>query len=443
MRRYLNRGSALDRARARLSSGSAVLFAALMAANGLAYLYLMLVARLLTPAEYGILVTLTSASFVLSVLMRTIQAWVVKATALLPGLGTGDVRRIFTLTSRILVPAGIVILGLHWLASGWAANFLHIGSGAPIIILGLYSSSSLLVPVPRGVLLGIKRLRLAGVVNVAEVAVRLVCGLFLVILGLGVRGALVAYTVGNVVSFLLAMVVLWPLVRPSREPPSRAEITRGLDGYATLLLIGNTCLMVVASLDQVAVKHFFSDQVAGNYAVAFLLGRVIALTTVSLGWVIFARSATLPENDPRRARIFFTGLLSIGGFASALTAGYLVLPGLAIRLMGGSQYVFAENYVGLVGIEMTLFALIYIQSYYLMSMKRMLVVWPLGLAVVCELVLVAGFHDTVQHMLLCLIAVLAGLLIIVSAMSGLALRDLNRITSASVPGTARRAVKTA
>ena len=89
------------------------------------------------------------------------------------------------------------------------------------------------------------------------------------------------------------MVPLWPLLRKGDGLFSGAKPIELIDRYASSLLVGNACLMIVASLDQVAVKHYFSDQVAGNYAVAFLLGRVIALSCVSFGWVIFARSATL------------------------------------------------------------------------------------------------------------------------------------------------------
>lgn len=427
---------------ARLATGSAVLFTGQMLANGLAYCYLMLVARIMTPSDYGILVTLTSTSFVLAVLMRTIQAWVVKAVAILPGVDSGDIRALFTAAARILIPVGTVVLILHWLASGWVADFLHLGSTAPVVILGLYSATSLLVPVPRGVLLGVNRLHAAGVVNVVEAVARLFGGLALVVVGLGVQGALAAYSVGNVVSFIAALVVLWPLFRQGKGRLRRTDSLKGIDRYAGLLLIGNTCLMVVASIDQVAVKHYFSDQVAGNYAVAFLLGRVIALSTVSLGWVIFARSATLPVNDARRARLFYTAIVAIGALSALLTAGYLVLPRIAIRLMGGSQYASAANYVGMVGIEMTLFALIYVQSYYLMSVKKMVVVWPLGFAVICEVFLLEIYHSSVQQLLVCLIAVLSGLLIGVSVMSWFALRESGQLASMPVRETARTAAKT-
>jgi O-antigen/teichoic acid export membrane protein len=438
-----NRAVTLRRLRTKLSGGSSILFAALMVGNGLAYVFLMLAARIMTPADYGVLVTLTSISFVLAVFMRTIQAWVVKAVAARPEAGATHIRNLWSNASRVLVPVAFSIFAIHWVASGWVASFLHLESAVPVIVLGLYSSSSLLVPVPRGVLLGLNRLGFAGVVSVVETAARLVAGILLIALGLGVQGALAGYAIGNIVSFAIALVPLWPLLRKDADPSPKSPPIELINRYALSLLIGNACLMIVASLDQIAVKHFFSDQVAGNYAVAFLLGRVIALSCVSFGWVIFARSATLPVNDPRRVRMFLTGVGAIGSMAATLSVGYLILPVLAIRLMGGSQYSGAATYVGLVGVEMTLFALVYVQAFYLMSVKSMQVVWPLCLAVILEILLLARFHDTVQQLLVCLILVMSGLFICVSAMSWSTLREVGRPALTSFRGSPESVAKTA
>lgn len=425
-----------------LTSGSVVLFGALMFGNGVAYIYLMLVARVMSPGEYGALVTLTSTSYVLAVVMRTIQAWVVKAVSSAPGGGARRVPGLFLTALRALVPVATVVLAGYWLASGWVADFLHLDSAVPVIVLGLYSFSSFLVPVPRGVLLGLNRLQLAGAVHVVEDLARLVGGLALVVLGLGVNGALAGYAIGNVVSFALALIWLWPLLARHRGQATQRDGLGGIDRYASVLLIANTCLMVMASVDQIAVKHFFSDQVAGNYAVAFLLGRVIVMSTVALGWVVFTRSATMPVADPRRLRLFATGLAVIGSIAAVLTAGYLVAPGLAIHLMGGSQYEFAADYVGLVGIEMTLFALVYVQAYYHISVKSMRIIWPLSLAVLLEISLLATYHDTVQQILLSLIIVMGTLLVCVSAMSWWMLRAAGRSSRVAVRGSPETATNT-
>ncbi|MEP6776490.1 MAG: hypothetical protein ABJA50_12920, partial [Chloroflexota bacterium] len=169
-------------------------------------------------------------------------------------------------------------------------------------------------------------------------------------------------------------------------------------------------------------KHYFSEQIAGQYAVAFLLGRVIVMVAMSLGWVVFTRSATMLPGDPRRAHLMTRALVLVGAISAALTAAYLLAPGLAVHLMGGADYSSAVQYVGMVGIEMTLFSLIYIQAYYLISLRKTQVIWPLLVGVALEIGFIAEYHDTVIELLIGLISVMSILLVVVSSLSWWLLR---------------------
>jgi O-antigen/teichoic acid export membrane protein len=397
-------------------SGSVVMFGGLMLGNAIAYVYHMLMARLMSPAEYGALVTLTALSYVLTVLMRTVQAWIIRVVAGQRQAGASNVRAVFMAALRALTPLGGLALLAHWLVRDIVADFLHLRSGAPIVALGLITFSSFLVPIPRGALLGLKRMHAPGLVYVLEPIVRLGSGVALVLLGLGVNGALLSFTLGNLAAFALLTMALWPLLR-RRERAATDTPAPSLDRYALQVLVINSCLMLMTSLDQVAVKHYFAPETAGNYAVAFLLGQVIAMSTISLGWVVFTRSATMAPDDPEHIRLLIKGLALIGALAASLTTGYLTLPTLAVRLMGGAQYSAAHAYIGLVGVEMTLFALVYIQVYYQIGVHKLHTLWPLCLAALLEIALITQFHDTVQHILACVIAVMSGLLAWVSLLS--------------------------
>lgn len=417
--RYQQSGPISSRLRASLFSGSVALFGGLMVSNIIAYLYQMLMARMLSPAEYGVLVTLTSVSYVLLVVMRTFQAWVIKAVA--SDAEAGHARGVFLAALASFAPIGLVLLLLHWLAGSWVADFLHLGTTTPVIALGLYTFSSFLVPAPRGVLLGLRRMHAGSLVHILEPLIRLLAGVLLVWWGFGASGGIGGFAVGNLLTFVAATGLIWPLLR--QRTPAPAIRFGGLDRYAVFMLSVNTCLMIIGSVDQVAVKHFFSDHVAGNYAVAFLLGRIISMTTLALGWVIFTRTATLPPDDPGHARVLLKGMALMGTIAVALACGYLAMPALAVRLMGGAQYTSATSYVGLVGVEMTLFAFVYIQAYFQLSIKRMQALWPLLIATVLEIALLARYHASVQQILFGLIGVMAALLVCVSVISWAILRQ--------------------
>jgi O-antigen/teichoic acid export membrane protein len=410
----------------RLFSDSAFLFAALMAGNGIAYLYQMVLARIMMPSEYGILVTLTSLSYVLAVFNRTFQARIIKAVNEIKDLKSEGLGLLFFSILRTLVPLGATVFVIHIMFARWVADFLRIGSMIPIIMLGFYTFSTFFAPITRGMLLGLNRLRLAGIIQILEPIARLLLGIALVNWGFGVNGALVGFAFGNVVVFFVALFPLLPLLRrPAGSEVSAVNIVI-VDKYTRWVLLVNISLMVMASIDQIAIKHFFSAEIAGNYAVAFLLGQVIAMSANVLGWVLFARSANQALSSSRLKVLLAKGLFITGFIALSLTIGFLFAPRLVVGLMGGAQYNTAHTYVGLVGIEMTVFALIYIQSYFLLAMGKTQIMWPLIFSLALVIALLSMYHTTVQQVLISLISVLGGLLIYISGFSWWTLNGKNR-----------------
>lgn len=419
----------------RMFSGSVLLFGGLMLGNAIAYLYHVIIARMLPPTEYGALVTLLSISYVLAVLMRTFQAWVIKAVTEADQARGRQLPAVFTAALRTFVPLGVAAFLAHWLTSGWVAQFLHLESATPLIVLGLFTFSSFMVPIPRGLLLGIKWLRFTALICILDPSVRVLTGVALVTWGFHVNGALASFAIGNMLAFAVALLPLWPLLKRGTGEASSLVRINSLDRYTLLVLIINSCLAGMVGIDQIAVKHFFSEDIAGNYAVAFLLGQIITMSALSLSWVVFARAATMPLNDPRHGRLLIRGLQVIGVITLALTAGYLTVPALAVQLMGGAQYTTAHTYVGLIGIETALFAFVYIQAYYHISIKQMQVIWPLCFGLALEIVLLLRFHDTVEQVLLCMIGVMGALLVWVSGLSWWILRANRRLQVAVIPSS--------
>src|SRR5262249_28204267 len=159
-------------------------------------------------------------------------------------------RAVLSASMRVLLPLATVAFALLWVSSGWVANFLRLEARTPVVVLGLYVSSSFLRPVAVGLPMGLNRPRLASPILLLEPGVRLVVGVALVILGLGVTGALVAFVAGNVVSFAIALAALRSVL-VLRHDGAPAVISSGrYDPYALLVLAINVFLMTIASVDQ-------------------------------------------------------------------------------------------------------------------------------------------------------------------------------------------------
>jgi O-antigen/teichoic acid export membrane protein len=185
--------------------------------------------------------------------------------------------------------------------------------------------------------------------------------------------------------------------------------------------------MIIASVDQIIIKHYFSPEIAGNYGVTFVLGRVIVMSSISLGVVIFTRSASLGKDSPKQILTLVKGILVISAISLTTMVATLVAPSIIVKLLAGSQYGFAKSYIAYVGIEMFLFGLIYIQTYFLISTDRMKVLWLLLAAVVLEISLLSLFHTSVQQVLVTLILVMFFLLISISGYTWSVLHGLRMV----------------
>lgn len=400
-----------------ISTGSSILFASLMMANVIAYLYHILMAKMMAPADYGIMVTLTSISYLLDVIMRTVQASVTKTIASMGEDNYRNVSNILIVSLRILLPLACVIFILIWISSGYISKYLNLGTAIPVILLGFFACLQFLEPIPRGILLGLDHTNKASVTVIIEPIARLAIGTLLVLWGWKAVGAISGYLAGAVLASIVGMMFILPFIKTKTDQEQYATNLKGIDRYSILVFIINMCLMIMASVDQIIIKHYFSSVIAGNYAVTFVLGRVILMSAISLGIVIFTRSATMLIEDPKRASVLAKSLLVMATIALTTTVVTMAFPRITIQLIAGSQYQIAHSYIGLVGIEMALFGLVYVQTYYHISIGKMNIVWPLLIATVLEIALLSIFHESVQQVLIILIIVVGSLLAFISALT--------------------------
>jgi glycosyltransferase involved in cell wall biosynthesis/O-antigen/teichoic acid export membrane protein len=392
--------------RAAVAPGS-VFYASTMVANVIGFAYLLVLARVLTVAEYGEVVTLTALVYVFGVVTRSLQAKAAQTVTHTSEPAATRNTEAAAALRRMIAPlaAGTAVLFVVGAAiSPWAAGFLRLPSASPVVLLAGYVATHFLLSGPRGVLLGSGRLYYLSGVTLLDPLARL--GLGWALAGrLGTNGAMLGYVAGNLAATLAAV---WPFLRLRR--PHGSGVGLRLDRQFVYALVLNGALMALASVDPVAIRRYFSETVAGHYAVAFLLGRIILLSTNAVSWVVFAQTVNLRPNDSRVAGILWRGLALGGTIAGLFTIVYWLVPDLVTLAVGGSEFQPASGFVGLVGVEMLLFSLVSILAYYHIAIRNQRLWLPFAAALAVEAVLVGAFHASPQQILLDTTAVLGGLL---------------------------------
>ena len=381
----------------------AVFYASTMGANAIGYVFFFAMARLLTVADYGELVTLTALVYVFGVITRSMQSKLAQAVGSVrgPDVPVQSAAAIVLRSAALPVLAGVALIMLAGsLVSPLLTSFLRLDSSLPVLLLAAYVATHFALAAPRGLLLGAGRLHFLSFVTLLDPLVRLVAGVLLVSGGMGSTGALLAYVIGNLVSALVAalpfMLKSWSNLS-GRIKPAATWLT--YDRQFIFAVVVNSALMALASVDPVAIRRFFSETVAGHYAVAFLLGRIILLSTNAASWVVFSRTVNLRPNDPRARSVLMRGLALGCGIAGIITIGYWIAPDLAAMAVGGSEFRGAASFVGLVGIEMVLFTFVSILAYYHIAIGNTRIVLPFALALVLEAVLLATLNTAPTQIL--------------------------------------------
>src|SRR5206468_144097 len=201
-------------ARARTHAGAIWLLAATMVANVLGYGYQVVMARLLRPEDYAILIALFGILILESISSQVIQSATAKLTAQYKARDDEAALHLFVRrwSVRIVVAVAAIASAIAVLSGPISA-----GLSLPIltvVLLGVSLFFAALLTFALGLLQGLARFGWMGSVLIVQAAARLAMGVALVaVFGGGVFGAFTGATAAVGVALLVAIVPLVPLLR--------------------------------------------------------------------------------------------------------------------------------------------------------------------------------------------------------------------------------------
>lgn len=237
-----------------------------------------------------------------------------------------------TANSIAFVLVGTVV-GVIVALTLWVSNLLpFVVPGVPggYVFLGMISLPlTLLAQSQTTVLQGLRRIGILNILNFVQAALAVpLLLLFVVFLGMGVAGAILASLLGNAV---VLIVVLWCTRReggvfwPQWKPPVvRATLSYGLKAY-----VGNILQFFNYRLDVFILNAFLGPAGVGVYAVAVSLAELLWQLPNATAFVIFPKSSSSSRKTMNRVtpRVFWAVLMVslIGGIGLALTGRFAIL----------------------------------------------------------------------------------------------------------------------
>ena len=389
-----------------LLRGSGVIAVSIVFMNVATYGFQMIAARILGPQQYGGVSALMALFLVAAVVQLGLQATAARRIAASPA----NVGQIEDVVMGVTWRAAWLTGGLLLVLSPLVWQVLCLDSILPALLLAVGAVPLTVMGGQAGILQGERRWVALSLVYLALGVPRLAVGTAAILIR-PTEGAAMA----GVAAAMFAPVIVgwWVLRRPRDAGTSDAENERRpVSREAVASSVALLAFFVLSNVDIVIARFVLTKQDAGLYAGGLILTKAVLFLPQFVVVVAFPSMSTLAER--RRALLRSLGAGAALGGASVL--GALVLSGLAMFFIGGSQYDDVRSRLWVFAVLGTLLALLQLLVYSVLARRGTGSVWITWAGVVVLVVLALTQH-TLGGLLLVVTAVDATLLAVLLGLS--------------------------
>jgi len=383
-----------------------LLFIAINIVNLSNYIYNIIMARMLGPAEFSLFASLISIFIILSSLISTIQTVTTKYISnFFAEKDYKSISNFFFGSFKKITLICLIFSIFFILASKQIALFLNAASPIPIIILGSMVIISIFVSISRGTLQGIQNFSHLSLNLIIDAILRLVIGILLVYLGFKNSGAIGSSSISGFIAILISFI---PLSFIFKNRNNKQDIKQDINflevyKYTVPVLIASICVFILISLDLVLVKHFFNELNAGQYSAASTMGRIVIFIPGAIGLVMFPKVAEYHKKGLDSINILKKSLFITLILCGGVTICYFLFPNFLIRIMFGKVYENSAYLIKFFGIAMTFFALNNILISYNLSIEKFKFIFPTIFFTILQIVFICFFHDSLMQVILVLL----------------------------------------
>jgi len=378
-----------------LIRGSLILFILINIGNFINYLFQFSMARMLGPSDYSILAVISSIVYIFMIPTNSIQAVVSKYST---KANVEDKLGKIKYMLGYLIKKNIFIGLIGFMIFTILSIFLSVLLKIDFLVLGLtgFMIFGLLIsPVSIGILQGMKRFKIWGWNFIIGSGFKLLIAIILVFIGFGVYGAVIGLISGVFISFFLVFPFIKDVLKAKEKRIYREiKIFQRKDVYDFLIIL---FIVLIYSIDVILAKGFFSSEIAGEYAVASMIGKIILLSSMAITYAMFPISSEkFVRGDKTKSMIKKTGI-SLMLICIIAVLFLFFFPKQVILILFGSQYLNSSNIVLYIGIAFSLIALLNFLIFYRVSLDKIKIREVILLASFFGLlvVMLSLFHDTI------------------------------------------------
>lgn len=387
-----------------LLTGSLLVIAGSFAVNVINYVYHLVMGRMLGPESYGILSSLFSLLYLVTIVPLSCGFAVVKFVS---QASEDQKPLVYAGINRFIFRLAIVFTPLLLVLSWPFASYLHLPNLFPILMVPLVFFFSIITLVNQSTLQAL--LNFWGLVgpNFVSSALKICLGILAVFAGWSVSGAMGAIVIAGFFAYLLSVRMLPYSYR--HTPASRLSLRPFLI-YALPVLLQSLAFTSLFTVDILLVKHFFSPTFAGWYAALSLLGKIVYFAAQPVSTVMFPIVIAKISSGKKYFPVFWMSFALTAIISLIILGVYFIFPKLSISLLFGSKYLSIQSELIWMGLSMMLYNLNYfLMSFFLATNKTKIVLLPV-VAALLQIIFISVWHSSLHQVVLVSLVIMTGLL---------------------------------
>jgi len=379
-----------------LGKGAVILFIMINIFNFLNFVFHFSMGRLLGPANYGVLAVLMSLVYILSIPTETIQNIIARYTSKfnlnkengkIKFLMFKSLKKSFKIAFLVFIPLIFVSLFLSYFLkiSFWLFLLTN------VIVFAAFST-----PVVKGILQGRKKFFLFGWSFIIESVLKLIFAVSLVLIGLKVFGAITGLLLGVFAGLIFSIYFNRDLFKEKEKGTS----FKGFYSTSVPYIVSMVVVYLMLSIDIILAKRFFPAEIAGQYAVLSMMGKIVFFGTFSISKAMFPLTSEKHDSNQGSYPLFKRSLLMVAGLSLIAVLIYALFPKLVILILYGSQYVEMAPYLAYSGIALGFLSLSNLVLIYALSINRLRKSYYLFIFLIIEGLLFYLYHNTILEYIL-------------------------------------------
>ena len=331
-----------------LIKGGFILLITIGIFNILNYIFQMSMAKILGPADYGVLAVLMSFIYIMTIPSEAIQTVISRYISKFSiKKEYGKMKYLMNKSLKkglfIAVIAFLIYIPIAYIFS------LYLKINVSLIIFsGLYIFYVFSISIIRGILQGRKEFFRLGTTLVIESFIKLISGVFLVILGLKVYGAVGGVLLGGFLALIFAFNSIKKIIKSGEKSSNFSNPYLG--NLPAITAVSSIVLMY--SVDVIMAKFLFPAVIVGQYAFVSLIGKTILFSSLAVGRAMFPLSSENHNKGKPTIHLYKKSIVIVFLISIIALTAFLLAPKEIIKILslGSEDYLGASNILFIMGL---------------------------------------------------------------------------------------------